>query len=130
MAATRTSSDVVWTVEDAAVCDELRRGAWMAEDAAAGNELRRGVDGGGCGRRQRAPTWHGRWRIRPPARFGMGRGRWDHRRRCLGARLLIPRKYHLIRDRNSLIPDRYHLILRKYHLIRDRNRLIPYRYHL
>uniref|UniRef100_A0A0E0FYJ3 DUF834 domain-containing protein n=1 Tax=Oryza nivara TaxID=4536 RepID=A0A0E0FYJ3_ORYNI len=42
------------TVEDAAVGDELRRGAWMTEDAAAGDELRRGADGGGCGRRRRA----------------------------------------------------------------------------
>uniref|UniRef100_A0A0E0QSA9 DUF834 domain-containing protein n=1 Tax=Oryza rufipogon TaxID=4529 RepID=A0A0E0QSA9_ORYRU len=48
-----TSSDVAWTVEDdAAVGDELRRGAWMTEDAAAGDELRRGADGGGCGRRR------------------------------------------------------------------------------
>ncbi|EAY89065.1 hypothetical protein OsI_10549 [Oryza sativa Indica Group] len=34
-----TSFDVVWTMEDAAVADELRRGAWMTEDAAAGDEL-------------------------------------------------------------------------------------------
>uniref|UniRef100_A0A0D9YZ18 DUF834 domain-containing protein n=1 Tax=Oryza glumipatula TaxID=40148 RepID=A0A0D9YZ18_9ORYZ len=27
------------------------------EDAAAGDKLRRGVDGGGCGRLRRAPTW-------------------------------------------------------------------------
>uniref|UniRef100_A0A0D9YA85 Gnk2-homologous domain-containing protein n=1 Tax=Oryza glumipatula TaxID=40148 RepID=A0A0D9YA85_9ORYZ len=67
-----TSSDLAWTEEDAAVCDELRRGAWMMEDATtatsfgvgwrmlplmtedaghatAGDELRRDVDGGGCG---------------------------------------------------------------------------------
>ncbi|BAT05904.1 Os08g0478632 [Oryza sativa Japonica Group] len=51
------SSDMAWTVEDAAISDELRRGAWMTErtrppplssdvawtveDAAAGDELRR-----------------------------------------------------------------------------------------
>ncbi|BAS87411.1 Os03g0853275 [Oryza sativa Japonica Group] len=51
------SSDVAWTVEDAAAGDELRRGAWMMEDADTGDELRRGVDGGGCGRWRRAPTW-------------------------------------------------------------------------
>lgn len=27
------SSDLAWTEEDAAVCDELRCGAWMTEDA-------------------------------------------------------------------------------------------------
>nr|BAD38270.1 hypothetical protein [Oryza sativa Japonica Group] len=46
------TSSVASTVEDAAVGDELRRGAWMTEDAAAGDELRRGADGGGCGRRR------------------------------------------------------------------------------
>jgi hypothetical protein len=40
-----TSPDVAWTVEDAAVGDELRRGAWMTEDEAAGDELRCGADG-------------------------------------------------------------------------------------
>uniref|UniRef100_A0A0E0CL49 Uncharacterized protein n=1 Tax=Oryza meridionalis TaxID=40149 RepID=A0A0E0CL49_9ORYZ len=33
------SSDVVWTMEDATVGDELRRGAWMTENAAASDEL-------------------------------------------------------------------------------------------
>jgi hypothetical protein len=32
-----TSSDVAWTVEDAAVGDELRRGTWMTKDAATGD---------------------------------------------------------------------------------------------
>uniref|UniRef100_A0A0E0NBQ1 Uncharacterized protein n=1 Tax=Oryza rufipogon TaxID=4529 RepID=A0A0E0NBQ1_ORYRU len=34
-----TSYDVAWIVEDAAVSDELRRGAWMTEDAAVVDEL-------------------------------------------------------------------------------------------
>uniref|UniRef100_A0A0E0HML3 DUF834 domain-containing protein n=1 Tax=Oryza nivara TaxID=4536 RepID=A0A0E0HML3_ORYNI len=51
------TSSVASTVEDAAVSDELRRGAWMTEDAAAGDELRRGADGGGCGCRRQAPAW-------------------------------------------------------------------------
>uniref|UniRef100_A0A0E0KU17 Uncharacterized protein n=1 Tax=Oryza punctata TaxID=4537 RepID=A0A0E0KU17_ORYPU len=57
MAATRTSSDMVWTVEDAVVGDELQRGAWMTEDATTSDELRRGTDVGGCGRWRRAPAW-------------------------------------------------------------------------
>ena len=110
------SSDMAWTVEDAAISDELRRGAWMTErtrppplssdvawtveDAAAGDELRRET-----------------WTMGPPTTMP-----------C--ARLLIPRKYHLIRGKNRLILDRYNLILCKYHLIRGRNRLIPSRYHM
>ncbi|EAY77152.1 hypothetical protein OsI_05118 [Oryza sativa Indica Group] len=38
-----TSSDVAWTVEDAAVGNELRRGTWMTKDTTVGNELRRGM---------------------------------------------------------------------------------------
>uniref|UniRef100_A0A0E0KUG1 Uncharacterized protein n=1 Tax=Oryza punctata TaxID=4537 RepID=A0A0E0KUG1_ORYPU len=61
---------------------------------------------------------HGLRRTRPPATspdvptWDVGRGWWDHLRRGLGARLLIPRKYHLIRGRNHLIPNKYHPILR------------------
>uniref|UniRef100_A0A0E0NJ98 Uncharacterized protein n=1 Tax=Oryza rufipogon TaxID=4529 RepID=A0A0E0NJ98_ORYRU len=67
-----TSSDVAWTVQDVTVGDELRRGTWMTKDTPVGDKLRRGmwmtkdaatgdelrgVDGGGCGRRRRAPAW-------------------------------------------------------------------------
>ncbi len=154
------SSDVAWTVQDAAVYDELRRGTWMTKDTAvgdelhrgtwmtkeavAGDELQRGVDGGGCGRRRRAPawgvddggrgrrrqalTWRGRWRMWLPATSSsVGHGRLDHRRRRFGARLLIsgryrliPRKYHILRGKNRMISDRYHLIPHKYHLIHGR----------
>uniref|UniRef100_A0A0D3H7X6 Uncharacterized protein n=1 Tax=Oryza barthii TaxID=65489 RepID=A0A0D3H7X6_9ORYZ len=69
---------------DGGGCDHCRRApAW-------------GVDDGGLGRRRRAPLWRGRWRMRPPVMSsGVRRGRWDHRQRYLGARLLIPCKYHL-----------------------------------
>uniref|UniRef100_A0A0E0II46 Uncharacterized protein n=1 Tax=Oryza nivara TaxID=4536 RepID=A0A0E0II46_ORYNI len=93
----------------------------------------------------------------PATSSGVGRGRWDHRRRRFGARLLIsgryrpiPRKYHLLHGKNHMISDTlevspdtwYHpipvryqdLIPRKYHPLRGKNRMIPDRipdmYHL
>nr|BAD16873.1 hypothetical protein [Oryza sativa Japonica Group] len=83
-----------WMTKDTAVGDELHRGTWMTKEAVAGDELQRGVDGGGCGRRRRAPawgvddggrgrrrqalTWRGRWRMWLPATSSsVGHGRWD-----------------------------------------------------
>uniref|UniRef100_A0A0E0K4R3 Uncharacterized protein n=1 Tax=Oryza punctata TaxID=4537 RepID=A0A0E0K4R3_ORYPU len=53
----KNEPDVVCTVEDAAIGDELQRGACMTENAAAGDELRCGTDGEGWGSRRRAPVW-------------------------------------------------------------------------
>uniref|UniRef100_A0A0E0NCX3 Uncharacterized protein n=1 Tax=Oryza rufipogon TaxID=4529 RepID=A0A0E0NCX3_ORYRU len=92
----------------------------MTEDAAASDELRRGADGGGCGRRRRAPTWD----------VDDGTTGDDALNRMIPDRYhpisvryqnLIPRKYHPLRDKNRMVPDRYHLIPCKYHLIRGRN---------
>uniref|UniRef100_A0A0E0M5G9 Uncharacterized protein n=1 Tax=Oryza punctata TaxID=4537 RepID=A0A0E0M5G9_ORYPU len=89
MVVTRTSFDMVWMAEDTVIGDKLQCGAWMTEDVAAGDELRRGTGGEGCGRWQRAPA------------CDVDGGTTGND--VLVPRLLIPRKYHLIRDRNRLI---------------------------
>uniref|UniRef100_A0A0E0PCB6 Uncharacterized protein n=1 Tax=Oryza rufipogon TaxID=4529 RepID=A0A0E0PCB6_ORYRU len=110
---------MAWTVEDAAVGDELRRGAWMAEDTAAGNELRRGADGGRCGRRRRAPAWDVDGGTTGDDALVLDSDIWYH---LIPVRYqdLIPRKYHPLRGKNRMILDKYHLIPHKYHLIRGR----------
>uniref|UniRef100_A0A0E0NKQ0 Uncharacterized protein n=1 Tax=Oryza rufipogon TaxID=4529 RepID=A0A0E0NKQ0_ORYRU len=115
-------------------------GVWMVEDAVAGDEF---PAWHGYGRRRmqpsgQAPAWCRAW-IAKDVVWGVAAeattasnkssvGRGSEGRGCRYH--LIPHKYHPMRGRNHLIPDRYHMIPYEYHQIRSMNRLILDRYHL
>uniref|UniRef100_A0A0D9ZA82 Uncharacterized protein n=1 Tax=Oryza glumipatula TaxID=40148 RepID=A0A0D9ZA82_9ORYZ len=113
--------------------------AWRvaAEDATTSNKPGVGVVAKDVAPATTSDVGRGRQRTQPPATtFDVRRG-WRRTQPPAttsdmgrGGYHLISRKYHPIRGRNRLIPDRYHMIPHEYHLIRGRNRLMHDRYHL